>query len=264
MKKLDYLRIKNCAAKTLKEYQLTKLPIDPREVAEKADIIVQPKNDCSDGVSGMLLHTAGRFGILYATHLNNPGFENFSVAHELGHYFLAGHPEHIFDTDGQHKSHAGFISDNDYEKEADAFAASLLMPDDLFLDTMTEFEKGFNGIESMAKVCNTSLTATAIKYAELCPAKIIVIISTDGKVDFCCVSNSVFELKDIEIPKRGNRILKGTATDALAKEHKRVLHGDRLYSETDFIEWIESKKSKSASEEAIGLGKYGKILTVIS
>lgn len=36
------------------------------------------------------------FGIQYASHIANEGFIRFTVAHELGHYFLPGHAEHLF------------------------------------------------------------------------------------------------------------------------------------------------------------------------
>ncbi|GMO32300.1 MAG: hypothetical protein Ta2B_13190 [Termitinemataceae bacterium] len=264
VRKLSYTLIQNRAEKILEQYQLGKLPIDPKKVAEKARIIVQAKDDCTEGVSGMLLHVGDQFGIMYATHLNNIGFENFSIAHELGHFFLDGHPEQIFNAYGLHESHAGFTSQDSIENEADTFAASLLMPSDLFKDKMLEYEKGLDGIEMMAKVCNTSLTATAIRYAELCDSKIVVIVSTNGIVDYCCISKKVFELGDIVKPKRGDKIPKGTAASVLFDNPQRIATADKLYSETDFRDWIDSKKTKNGSEESMGLGRYGKVLTVIS
>ena len=43
---------------------------------------------CSCAVGNM-------FGIAYATHIDNVGFQNFSVGHELGHYFLPGHVDAV-------------------------------------------------------------------------------------------------------------------------------------------------------------------------
>jgi Zn-dependent peptidase ImmA (M78 family) len=263
-KKFDYTLIKNQAERILEQNQFTKLPIDPQMLAKKVNVLVQPKNDCREGVSGILLRQGEDYGILYATHLNNKGFENFSIAHELGHYFLEGHPEQVLNTDGIHESYAGFTSQNQFEREADTFAASLLMPEGLFKDKMKEFKRGFEGIEALANVCNTSLTATAIRYVELCDYKIAVIVSTNGIVDYCCCSNSVFDLKDIEKPKKGDKIPRGTKTELLAASPSRVSSGERLYDETDFRDWLDCKRSKEAAEEAIGLGKYGKVLTVIS
>ena len=88
--------------------------------------------ESSGGVSGMLLRHGDMFGILYATHVKSEGFRNFSVSHELGHYFLEGHIDHILPEDGAHTSHAGFVSGDPYEMEADQFAAGLLMPETPF------------------------------------------------------------------------------------------------------------------------------------
>jgi Zn-dependent peptidase ImmA (M78 family) len=78
--------------------------------------------------SGMLLRHGNTFGIYYATHIPNEGFQRFSVGHELGHYFLDGHIDHILPKDGIHVSHAGFVSADTFELEADHFSAGLLMP----------------------------------------------------------------------------------------------------------------------------------------
>ena len=256
--------IQQRAVRVLKDYQLDKLPIDPKIVAKKTNILVEPNTECEKGVSGMLLRHGEKYIIIYSTFLGNSGFENFSIAHELGHYFLEGHPEQIFRYGDIHKSVANFESDNEVERQADVFAASLLMPESLFKERLTEFEKGMTCIESMSKLCNTSLTATAIRYAELTEDKVTVIVSTNGIIDYCRISNAVFDLKDVEIPKKGDRIPRGTVTERVFKDSTLMFNQDSLYQETDFRDWLECRKTRDAAEEAKGLGKYGRVLTVIS
>jgi Zn-dependent peptidase ImmA (M78 family) len=261
---LERSQVQQRAVRVLKDYQINKLPINPKKVAEKAGISVLPKNDCEPGVSGMLLRNGENFGILYATYLNNPGFENFSIAHELGHYFLDGHPEQVFKNSNIHASTAEFVTSDPIEREADTFAASLLMPEDIFKDQLSRFEKGFTCIESMAKLCNTSLTATAIRYAELTEDMVVIIVSKNNIVDFCCISDSIFKLKDIEKPKKGDKIPKDTATEAITNNPALLAKSEGKYAETRFMDWLECRSSRDAAEEAIGLGKYGRVLTVIS
>jgi Zn-dependent peptidase ImmA (M78 family) len=263
-KSLERSFIQQRAVRVLDEYQINKMPVDPKQVAKNARILVQAKGDCEEGVSGMLLRQGENYCIVYATHLNNQGFENFSIAHELGHYFLEGHPEQVFRNSNTHTSAAGFTSDNRLEREADTFAASLLMPDTLFKDQLTQYEKGLDCIEAMAKLCNTSLTATAIRYAELTEDKVVIIVSTNGIIDYCCISNAVFKLEGIEKPQKGMNIPKGSATEHLVNNPALVVKHEKLYLETDFRDWLECKISKQAAEEVKGLGKYGKVLTVIS
>ena len=91
------------AEKFLADRNTTSLPVDPVAIAESLDIVVEPKPDTAEGVSGMLVRHQDIFGIMYATHIDNEGFQRFSIAHEIGHYVLAGHVDHIFPSgDGLH------------------------------------------------------------------------------------------------------------------------------------------------------------------
>ena len=134
----------------LRENGIDGLPVDPFAIAASREIVVKPKADAAPGVSGMLLRHGDTFGILYATHIPSEGFQRFSVAHELGHYFLDGHIDHVLPTDGVHASQAGFVSADPYELEADQFAAGLLMPATAFRRALGRHEAGLSAVESMA------------------------------------------------------------------------------------------------------------------
>ena len=68
----------------------------------------------------------------------------------MGHYFLDGHIDHVLPADGIHESHAGFVSADPYELEADNFAAGLLMPEPLFKKELSRRKPGLEAIEYMA------------------------------------------------------------------------------------------------------------------
>src|SRR5882757_567570 len=85
---------------------ITSLPDDPFAIAASRDIVVEPKPEAAGGASGMLLRHGNTFGILYATHVPSEGFQRFSVSHELGHFFLDGHIDHVLPKNGTHVSHA--------------------------------------------------------------------------------------------------------------------------------------------------------------
>src|SRR5262249_47384771 len=146
----------------LKELGITALPVDPFAIAESREIIVEPKPDTDDGVSGMLLRYGDVFGILYATHIPIEGFQRFNVGHELGHYFLDGHLDHLLKDNDEHASRAGFVSGDPYELEADNFAAGLLMPAGLCRRLIARRDPDLATIEALSGDCRTSLTATAI------------------------------------------------------------------------------------------------------
>ena len=75
------------AEKVLRERNIASLPVDPMAIAKVAGIEVMAKPASAAGVSGMLLKVGDRFGIAYATHIDNSGFQRFSVSHELGTIF---------------------------------------------------------------------------------------------------------------------------------------------------------------------------------
>jgi IrrE N-terminal-like domain len=128
----------------LRENGIEGLPVDPFAIAVSRDIVVEPKPDAGPGVSGMLLRHGDTFGILYATHIPSEGYQRFSVAHELGHYFLDGHIDHVLPKDGVHASQAGFVSADPYELEADQFAAGLLMPAAAFRRALGKRDAGLS------------------------------------------------------------------------------------------------------------------------
>jgi Zn-dependent peptidase ImmA (M78 family) len=252
--------IQNRAEYKLNDYGLNKLPIDLPFLVEREDLMLYPKNDYTDGVSGMLVRVGNEYCIVYSTYYHNLGFERFSIAHELGHYFLDDHPQ-IGDL---HRSSAGFICPERYEREADIFASGLLMPEAIFKEKLREYPKGLDGIIGMAELCNTSLTATAIRYAEFTTDPLMVIISTNGIIDFCIVSEKIRHIKDKEIPQKGYPIPQNTATAAIAKTEAYRVNRERRSITADLSDWLELRRSKDALEEAIGLGKYEKVLTVVS
>jgi len=248
----------------LRDEGITSLPVDPMKIAASRDIEVKPMPESSGGVSGMLLRHGDEFGILYAMHVKSEGFQNFSVAHELGHYLLDGHLDHILPADGAHTSHAGFISDDAYELEADQFAAGLLMPGTLFRGALGQQDAGLEVVESLAGLCRTSLTATAIRYAELTTDAVAVVISTRGVVDFSFMSETIKSLPQLIWLRKGTPVPRGTVTAQLNADAARVAAGDRVEAEIDIMDWLGGTRSTTAIEQCVGLGNYGKTLTVLT
>ena len=238
------------------------MPINPFAIASSRGIITEAKT--TEGVSGMLLRHGDTFGILYSTHIPNEGFQRFSVAHELGHYFLDGHIDHVLPKDGIHTSHAGFVSGDPYELEADSFATGLLMPRIPFQQIIRRHNPGLSVIEALANECQTSLTATAIRYAELTDDAVAVIISTGQAIDYCCLSVAIKSLPEISWLRKGSPVPKNTGTAKLNADSDRILKAERTVKKIDVMDWLGGKRSTMVTEEVIGLGQYGKTLTVLS
>ena len=254
---------KQKAEVVLRELGITGLPVDPFAIAGKHDIVIEAKPDGEDGVSGMLLRYGDVFGILYATDIPIEGFQRFSVAHELGHYFLAGHVDHLL-KEGAHTSRAGFVSADPYELEADNFAAGLLMPAGLCKRLISHHDLGLAAIEALAGECKTSLTAAAIRFAELTDGAVAVIVSTGRTIDYCILSEVMKSLPQLRWVRKGLPVPASTETARLSMVAERVLKGDRATAEIDVMDWLGGTRSAIVTEEVVGLGRYGKTLTVLS
>ena len=175
------------AALVLRELKIETLRVEPRYVAGQKGIFVEAKPSLHDGVSGMLVKAGDQFGILYATKVPSKGFQNFSIAHEIGHYCIDGHSEALLAT-GEHQSRAGFLSSDTFEQEADYFAAALLMPEMPFRKKINQHAAGLACIEALRKECETSLTATAIRYSGLTRDAVAVILTTGNSINWCFMS----------------------------------------------------------------------------
>lgn len=252
------------AEQILKGERVDRLPIDPKAFARAKDIEVVAKPTSHAGVSGMLVRRGNEFAIAYATHLENEGFENFSVGHELGHFYLPGHVDAVIPGgSGMHESRAGFNSKDRYESEADRFAAGFLMPRFLFFPATETAGTGLTAIERLAVLCKTSLHATAIRYAQCTREPVAVIISVGGRIDHCFMSDALKQTSGIDWLRKYEAVPRGTATHAFNQEASNVQKAARVEESSNLQQWFGGNRSLAIGEDVLGLGRYGKTLTVL-
>jgi hypothetical protein len=252
------------ASRVIRERGVITLPVDPIAIAKAVGIEVFAKPAAVGGVSGMLIRQGNQFAIAYATHVESLGFQNFSIAHELGHYFLEGHVDAVIGPDGIHQSHAGFSSDDRYELEADHFASALLMPDTLFTAATSRAGEGLSAIESLSSLCITSLTATAIRYAQCTDDAAAVVVSTGKRVNYCFMSRPLLEIAGPNRIKKGEALPPECPTETFNRDSGRVARAERMTGESDLQDWIGGTHSVTLIEEVVGLGGYGRTLTVLT
>lgn len=251
------------AERVIRDHAIVALPVQPIEIAQHLCIEVLAKPASDAGVSGMLLRHGDQFCIAYATHITSSGFRRFSISHELGHYFLEGHIDAIFADGLVHESRAGFTSNVEYELEADHFAARLLMPNALFSAALRRAGEGLEAVESLAGKCDTSLPATAIRYAECTREPVAVIVSSGNKIEYCAMSSALKEVDGIDWLRRNQPLPHDCITRELNGDPARVRRSDRTNGESAFQDWFGGTHRIAVTEEAVGLGSYGKTLTVL-
>lgn len=252
------------AQRLLETEGLLRLHVDLNALADTREIVIEPMETSSKGVSGMLVRYGNSFGILYDSTIPNEGFQRFSIAHELGHFFVEGHLDHIPFVDGTHRSRAGYISEDRYEREADCFAAGLLMPERPVRDVIARLPNGLTAIEAIERVTRASLTASAIRYVGLTDAVTAVIVSRNSKVDYCFMSDAMKSLRFDTWPRKGSPIPAGTATASVARLPTDQRRTAREEDETNIVEWLGTGRAARAQEEVVGLGSYERVLTVLT
>lgn len=248
-----------------KKHGFDRFPIDPFEIARREEIAVQAKDPQVDGVSGCIVFNNDGVGIIYSTRVKSPGFRRFTVAHELGHYFLDGHPEIILNEQGGiHPSRAGFTQGiSSIELEADHFASGLLMPTRLVKGALSRKNVGMPGIIGLSRDAETSLTSAAIRAAECAPYPMAVIVSQGESVCYGFLSESFKTLGGQGFLRKGDP-LPASATRQFNADEANVRSGKSACEETDLSNWFQGPPSVLLDEEIVGLGSYGLTLTVLS
>lgn len=255
--------INQCVEQVLEELKITTLPVNPFSIAKVREIMCKAQS--MDGCSGCFIKAGDNFGILYSPDFGNEGAIRFTVAHELGHYFLPGHPQRLFPSgSGRHQSNSGFTSNEPQEREADLFAAGLLMPTKLFLDALRkETNEGFRTIESLSRLCRTSLTATAIRFVEYIENPVAVIVRTGDKINFCCMSEAMKSVKGVWGLRKGAWVPSASKTQTFNKNSAKVQNGERVEGFSYLDAWCDGAPQIEMKEDVVGLGRYGKSLTVL-
>ena len=248
----------------LQEHGLLTLPVDLDALAQAAGIHLREMDRKAEGVSGMLLRYGDQFGIMYATHIDNEGFERFSIGHEFGHYFVEGHLDHILFDSGVHRSRAGFISDDLYEREADYFSAGLLMPSSLIRPVLRRAQEGLPSVEAIRNEANASLTASAIRYINETDDAAAIVVSRQGRVDYCFKSETLKQLEGQGWLRKGATLPPGTLTASIAARPAVERLGCRDESETDILDWFSGDRAVRTVEQVVDLGRYDRVLTVLS
>lgn len=245
------------------EFGFRQLPVRPREIARARGIAVVAKPPDMKGVSGAIIFASDAATIIYSTEHANEGFENFSIGHELGHWFLEGHPEEIMKAGGAHMSRADFTQNTSIELEADHFASGLLMPSHLVRTLLASRPAGLDAILHLAETAYCSITAAAIRAAECSPRPMAIVVSRDDEIAYAFTSDTFKNLGRLTFLPKG-MALPLTTTREFNAHPANVLDCERTVGETDLAAWFDGPSKIALDEEVIGLGKYGYTLTVLS
>ena len=126
----------------LEECQITERPVDVEKIAKFLKIIVVKRAYKDKGpLSAMLVRSQNKV-IIGVNEKHNIQKQRFSIAHEIGHFFLHKGEELIVDKDFVINFRHYKTNNSEYLKEKDAnyFASCLLVPDKFLIDDLKSYE----------------------------------------------------------------------------------------------------------------------------
>lgn len=254
------------AAEALRLAQQAGPQVDAVLACERLGIPVEYGVELPEDIAGRTIRRVNDVRIQLAGGFSNPEMQRFTMAHEVGHICIPGH-EKLFSQTGQHDCRTGFGGRELHERQADHFAAAFLMPEAScrpLLDAIPDDQAGLQAIHQLRSTCAVSLTAAAIRYAELTSHIALVVISAGGRVQYGLPSQAFVEEfgptvtmpADAPIPRR-------VPTATMVANPSLGERGERLDRGIDWSDWFPSLAGE-AFEEVQGLGRWGKLLTVLT
>jgi hypothetical protein len=172
-------------------------PIEPARIAaSEGPLLIVRSGDYRGRFDGQLEYHRGknRFLLFYNTKHDDPlsGAHHprtrFSFAHELGHYFIERHRAYLMKGGPSHGSESEFFSDVTIEREADSFAAGLLMPKRLLRSVVNSGELSFQRVKAIAETFKTSLVSTMIRSVGLSDFPCAVVGIRDASIAWSFLS----------------------------------------------------------------------------
>lgn len=254
------LKIEDAVDEVRLAHNLKGPPIDMVKLATNEGIVLAPSADYGPEFQGRIefRRDKQKFILFYPTRADGTLSlrQRFSIGHELAHYFLEPHREALL-SGVAHNSTPGFICNETFEREADEFAAALMIPRDFIERRLGRRDfLDLKAVLALADECQTSSQCAAIRYATFTGEACSVVLSSKGRIHFHIASD--------DSRARGftyiTRIPAGAVVAAAAAEPKTIKERT-----CDSSEWFDDRWSDPrAHEESYGLGYDGFVLTLLS
>jgi Zn-dependent peptidase ImmA (M78 family) len=227
--------------------------LNPEEIANAEFIIVEETD--TNSFHGKIQYNDEYGLILINKNLNEAGAKRFTLAHELGHFFIE--KEKRFFKHGC--GFADIYGKARLENNANVFAAELLMHKPWFGNFIKDRKVSMDLMKEIAEYFSVSLTAAAVRYAEIGKYPTAVIMSTAGRVKWKWI-NEYFPLK--WIPNGYKLREESSAYDFfLGKEVQTC--DDLVPAHTWFSEDFKCPKDLYLYEQNVVMPGYNSVLTLL-
>lgn len=219
-----------------------------------------------DNADGKIIRGRKRTIIKVNSSLLYPSRIRFTVAHELGHYFL--HEKLEVHTDNS-RTLNWFNVENQMQRgiqefEANDFASELLMPEKVFREFIEGKSFGPDLIRELSKRFHTSLTSVVYRMITLDIAPVLVVFISDGVVRYWRKSIDlkgwVNEINRLPPPEDS------VAMEYVEADYDFVYTGNEKAQEINRSTWFKFNKNQDDSvfyEYCIPTKQYKTIISII-
>ncbi len=258
------------ALEVLEECGVDQAPVVPEQIAAAfpLPLPIETSSKFPPSAYGALFKFGNDFRIVLASTCPTEGHRRFTLAHELGHFHLDGHLDVLFDRGvNVHMSnddHFRGLRRPWFEIEADAFASELLMPGPHAARIVAGGGGGLTIVEAIADTFQTSLSAAAIRYAALTDDAAIVVVTYDATIEWISFAPRCDEHWWARRRLKGEWVPRNSGTGRLAADAARIAKSDRVSDRGLLSDWFDKAPAIEVLEDAIGLGTYGRVLTVLN
>ncbi|MDE2981522.1 MAG: ImmA/IrrE family metallo-endopeptidase [Gemmatimonadota bacterium] len=189
----------------------------------------------------------------------NRGRRRFSIAHELGHYHIPTHKNRATRRCGDADMTAGAHRGSLHEREANDFAAELLMPRHLFSQDARGRDPNFREIGELAErdMYDVSRTAAALRYVEVTRSSCSLVCARDGIIEWVAKSKGFV----YRIPWRGDPV-------PVESHAKAVFSGEEANEEAEALDpyaWLENEQRQPVElfESTLAVPRQSQVLSLV-
>jgi len=160
----------------LENNSVVEAPINLNKIAKSLNIEILSKPS-EDDLSGFLFRDfVTNQNIIGVNQNHHPNRRRFTIAHEIGHFLLHNYEGFHFDSNNESyliklRKKNSDVTNREEEREADIFAAELLMPTDFVIQDVSKLENPDllfdDNIPNLARKYKVSVRALTIRLENL-------------------------------------------------------------------------------------------------
>jgi Zn-dependent peptidase ImmA (M78 family) len=177
----------------------------------------------------------------------------WALAHELGHFETHAAVSYLGLCTGEDLRFS--YDTSGYEQEANAFAAELLMPEDLFASRCDVPKVSWTPIVKLAEQFQVSVTAAALRFLAFTYDRVAVMVCKDGKVAW---SQSTRDF--------GRRLAKGASLDqwSLAYDFFKKGQASQIPETVSAEAWVpNARDGEEVIEHLFPMPRIGVVLSLL-